>query len=157
MASSFSTSAIPLVEAGFFRDLLDIDQHQQHQQHQQRFPRGAEAGGGGQDGQHSTANSTNDDPPLVLASEEDRRLLRQATEELRLSLAVQYVKDAIARRPLQAMPHSLSQRWAVRIYGHPLYRWLVLFAITVLVALSPLEQDEEKSAAGAQRRRGCPQ
>jgi hypothetical protein len=38
--------------------------------------------------------------------------LGQAIGELRLTLATQYVSDAIARRKLQEMPHGLSQRLA---------------------------------------------
>jgi len=41
----------------------------------------------------------------------------QAVGELRLSLAVQYIRDASVRRPVQPLPHSLSQRRAERIYG----------------------------------------
>ena len=40
----------------------------------------------------------------------------QAVGELRLSLAVQYIRDASVRRPVQPLPHSLSQRRAERIY-----------------------------------------
>jgi hypothetical protein len=67
--------------------------------------------------------------------------------ELRLSLAVQYVSDAMARRPLQPMPNGLSQRRAELVYANFYYKLLFQLALLALVVWAPLEETLKREVA----------